>query len=37
MKRTGYKVHMIILGEKCSCFTIRGVINIIAYLTQIDR
>ena len=35
--RTGYKVHMIILGKKCNCFTICAVINISAYLTQINR
>ena len=35
--RTGYKVHMIILGKKCNCFTICAVINIPAYLTQINR
>ena len=26
-KRTGCKVHIIILGKKCTCFTMFGVIN----------
>ena len=35
--RTGYKVHMIILGKNCNCCKMCAVINFPAYLTQIDR
>ena len=36
-KRTGYKVHVIILGKNCDYFTMCAVIDFHAYLTQIHQ